>query len=373
MKKAHEIMEQMSLEDKINMFNKYALTSSGRFSYHEGDEYKYDKVNKFLSQQGQIELAMTTREIALSDMYIAYAVILLGAADIQAVQMMLEYLHKKWPDKLIPYGLPIDALKNRLNKLANSGCVRSVGIVNSNGNICSHFFTVPEIGALCVRRALALHKFYYDPTPLLDKEFMIYRRLVVSRVIAYMLKCPQSIDVKCMSELFDPVHKVKFNIWGNLIATDETGKTTQIIIEPLMFKSDPHIKTPAEVDNDIKDRLAALGGKVARFKQDEEKYDDIKFVFIIEDFDCLNKAIKMVLNASVDMAERSYFTSERLISLNEGYLPRSFYALRMNNFENGEQKPAIVLAEDAALFGVDDKRFAKLTAEHLVKLGLAEE
>lgn len=371
--KAKEVLERLGTEQKIDLYNRYALNLKGSYSFHEGDEYKV--TGNIAYNMGMIENAVLDGRLALSDYFIAYAVAILGAADMTTIKMYLQWYGKRFPKKIVPSKIASAALESRLKVLASSGIVRKVAILDSDGVVKAGFYTSSELGAKAVKRVLDINTMGYDAWPLLDRTFRMYRRLVTSRVVTQLLaNSDAQLDVNCFSELYDKDSKLKYSVYAQITATEPDDKKTLLIVEPVMFECDETVKSREEHLNDIRERLRFLGNHVANVinaEEDKRIHDDVRVIFVISDYDALTELVKMVLDTSIVLAEHSYYTSDRLISLNDGNLCRSFYGVNFVEDGEGRKKPRIEVAKNEGLLGVEDGKNLKLTEDIVVKLGYA--
>lgn len=369
---AKELFEKLSLDQKINLYNKYALNVQGSFSYHEGDSYRLNKQTKLVEDPATVETLMLSNAIAVSDFFIAQAIASLGVADGESIKRYMVWAAKKNPGKVIPHNISDTVLKDRLENLAQCGIVRSFSIVSA-GTKRGTFYSVSELGAAAIKRVLDLNTMPFDRWAMLDGEHRIFRRLVTTMVSSYLFNSPATLTANFHSELYDKQRESRFNVYGQISASYENGEKPVkelIIMEPVLFGTNPTVRSEQEVLDDIKDRMSALAVKVSSIIEPTDgskiKYDGCKVVFVVQDFESMKKVTSMVMNASVKLLENAFFTTERLVSMNDGKLSRSFY-----NVEMKDGNPSIQLANYPCLFGEDDGADAKLVPKNLVQLGLA--
>lgn len=360
--KAKEVLQGLDDATKIDMYNMYMLRSMSSYIFREGDYYELAGCSKIKTDLCLIENAMLSKEITVSDFFIAYAVAMLGCADKESLINYLTWLHKKSPDKVIAVN---EYIGKRIDALARCGVIRKVVLRSQNGDLRANAFVISKAGAEATRLALNLVYLKYDSGLLLSGAYGAGICLVVGRILSRLINSPASLEINTNVKMYSKAISSKYNIYAHVTAESEENKTL-LIVEPVLFGIVRAVETENDVMKKIKLRMSLLANEVAEIvnAQEDKKYDDIRVIFSVEDYNALTKVVKMVIEQSILLAEHSYFTSDRLIAANGNYLCRSFYKIVYT-----DSKPKIVLEKDnSQIFGTDDGENIQLKEEHIIKM-----
>lgn len=369
--KVKEILSKLDAVTAVELYNRYVLNSSGVCTFRKGDYFEMNKSNRVEASCGVIEQALTGKTIAVSDFFIAYAVGKLGCADRIAIANYLDWLSKNNPDKCIPGNLSEDSLVKRLTVLSRCGVLRKMHMMDGDGKLRLAFYCITSAGAEAAKRVLDLISYRYDGSILLSGANKICKRIAVGKVLSKLILSPAKLDIEVSAQTYDKNLGGKYDLYAQVVAKSEDKKTL-IVIEPISFGVETSIKTTDEVLQDIKQRINLLSRRVSSIineASDKKSYDDVRVMFLIDDYASLLKVVEMVVEDSIALAEHSYFTSERLVAANDNYLSRSFYKVVYMQ-EDGVSKPKVVLERDnEALFGSDDGESLKIKEEHIEAMG----
>ena len=152
------------------------------------------------------------------------------------------------------------------------------------------------------------------------------------------------------------------------------------MVEPVSFITNKYIKTEEELEKDIKDRIRALMsrvdialGKGEQTKNSAELCDTALVIFVVDDMAGLKKTAALVYELSAMALENCLFTTERIVTGNDGKLNRCFFSAKATQGEDGTiSVKAMMDANHSDIFGVDDFTDNCLTEEEVVGLGLAQ-
>lgn len=129
---ADDWMKGLNPLQKAAYHNQYLLTQKSAYTFHDGDRYALTGSSDLTTSYGVIESRLMQGEIAVSDFFIAYAVTMAGASDLEMIITYMNWMHRLYPDKVIPYNLSTTSLRSRLDKLSKAGVIRSFNIISND-------------------------------------------------------------------------------------------------------------------------------------------------------------------------------------------------------------------------------------------------
>lgn len=380
---ADDWMKGLNPLQKAAYHNQYLLTQKSAYTYHDGDRYALTGSSDLTTSYGVIESRLMQGEIAASDFFIAYAVTMAGASDLEMIITYMNWMHRLYPDKVIPYNLSTTSLRSRLDKLSKAGVIRSFNII-SNDKKKGLFYGVSELGAKAIRRRLDVNFLSYDTWPLVDCEQRVWRRLTANRLGAALMYLNKKEPPKFYTELYDKNEGVKVPVYVRQTCRykDKEGKDCKafLLVEPVSYAVDKHIKTEEELVKDENKRIRTLLsridvalGKGVQTRNVAEVCDTALLLFVVDDMAGLRKTAEIIYRISAVALENCLFTTERIIAGNNGKLNRCFFSAKATENEDG--KISIKLHFEPKykhIFGEDNFNDTSLTEEEVVALGMAK-
>lgn len=369
--KASDVYKMLPDAKKILLFNQLQLAKgAGSYSYHSGDYINISDMSMLITSYGVVEAKILQGAVTISDMYIAYAVAMLGVTDVVSISKYLKWLHKQYPEKRIPHQLEMGSLKNRVAALARTGILRVSDIYTSNDKKIANAISISDIGAKVVKRKLSMEKMSYDAWALTDTTAKIYARIITAKILCSIIdNTPADIlSINTSVSLYDKNSAAKRGVLGEVIFGNDNRQSIYYI-EPVTFQVDKSIKTELENTSDIMDRVNMYASII---NEAELENNDINIIFVVDDMESMQKIISQIKTLGKNFAKHCLFTTERLIQANEGRLYRSFYSLKLESNEDGTESTRIPLDIDHPdIFGVEDYKRINLRFKDLCDLGLA--
>lgn len=372
---ASEVYKKLSPLERVAIRNQILLMEKGKFCFKEGDRYLLASSSDLTNSYGVLESRLVQSDIAPSDLFIAYAVAMLGATDYMSIMDYMNWMHKKWPEKIVPYNINIQTLKARLEKLARAGVVRCFSIVNGDTRR-GVFYSISELGARAVRRRLDIEFLSYDTWPLVDCEHRVWRKLMAQKAGCSLLPLNPDSPVQFYSEIYDKNLGSKVPVYARQTIKykdkENQDKEAFIIVEPVSYVSNKLLRSEEEVVEDIKKRMGSLFGRIdialgKTGNENAKKFDKAFIIFIVDDLKGLQKTAGLIYETSATALEHCLFTTERIIKGNNGKLNRCFFSA---NVKDGRAR-ATFDTNNSDIFGPDDFSVSGLKFEDIVTLGLA--
>ncbi len=279
------VSEPVSLAKRIMA----ALGGDGRFQYYPGMDYRVNKdeskpINTFAFYDLVHQVDDPRTAIKLS--FVLQAVHALGNATRNMILDYLGWMHRIYPDKLIP-AVSEDVQKNQVDigkmikRLLDKGLLVSYDYVTERTRKRIVVYACTQYGWIYYRNKLQVQT-GYDTNAVFRTDVEVLKRLSVASIATATCTSSRCTGVHMNDQYGSKKYQDVCAYTYGILEFDGGGENgSLLVLEPVYYQYDPKIMTEEENLEKLHVRLEKLGKAVEQLAQ---KYETmVRVCYIVED------------------------------------------------------------------------------------------
>lgn len=281
------------------------------FMHHDGVAITFAKCNNRLTEE-RVSWLFSTGEIPVSDVFIVYAVYLLGFATAEMVFKKLKIMKNENPEKIIP-SMDASGVRMRLKKCCGKGLLICQSFQDEMVKTKFDLYFVSHNGFILARKVLGCHIYSDDMLGAMAPIDKLSRAAVMYVALSVYENVPGCISMSAAEtdNTFKETASFTPFMFAKIKRRLETGMHQYYVFEPMYFQFDEKVDNKAVRIERYRTRLKMLMQWVNMANSTEKA--EVQIIVVCENLEGVKYAYDLIETTSPLL--NVCYTSERVMHI----------------------------------------------------------